>query len=67
VRHLVLNSCNDIGHQNGLKGTELLHGIVMTPEEWTPENGLVSAAMKVKRATVAKAYAKEIKVCALLE
>ncbi|KAF9470857.1 acetyl-CoA synthetase-like protein [Pholiota conissans] len=61
VRHLVLNSCNDIGHKNGLKGTELLHGIVMTPEEWTPENGLVTAAMKVKRATVAKAYAKQIK------
>jgi long-chain acyl-CoA synthetase len=63
VQRLVLDACNDVGKKNGLKGPEVLCGVVLTPEEWTPETGLVSAAMKVKRSTVASTFEREIKVC----
>ena len=28
---------------------EMLEGVRLTPEEWTPENGMVTAAQKVQR------------------
>ncbi|KAH9483478.1 Long-chain-fatty-acid--CoA ligase 2 [Psilocybe cubensis] len=60
VQHIVLKACNEVGAKNGLKGSEVLCGVVLTPDEWTPETGLVSAAMKVKRAVIASTFAKEI-------
>ncbi|PPQ88125.1 hypothetical protein CVT25_004881 [Psilocybe cyanescens] len=60
VQHIVLNACNEVGTKNGLNGSEVLCGVVLTPEEWTPETGLVSAAMKIKRAAVASTFSKEI-------
>lgn len=62
VQHIVLNACNEVGTKNGLNGSEVLCGVVLTPEEWTPETGLVSAAMKIKRAAVASTFSKEIEV-----
>ena len=62
VKHLVLKECNAVGAKNGLKGPEVLCGVVLTPEEWTPETGLVSAAMKLKRNVVAQVFEKDIKV-----
>ncbi|PPR05136.1 LOW QUALITY PROTEIN: hypothetical protein CVT26_012221 [Gymnopilus dilepis] len=61
VKHLVLKECNAVGAKNGLKGPEVLCGVVLTPEEWTPETGLVSAAMKLKRNVVAQVFEKNIK------
>ncbi|KAF8963791.1 long-chain-fatty-acid-CoA-ligase [Flammula alnicola] len=61
VHHLVLNACNEVGKKNGLKGSEVLYGVVLTPEEWTPESGLVTAAMKVKRTAVATVFEEAIK------
>lgn len=62
VKHLVLKDCNETGAKNGLKGAEVLVGVIMTPEEWTPETGLVTAAQKIQRITVALAFQKEIAV-----
>lgn len=62
VVDLVLKECNAIGKKNGFKQMELLQAVVLTPEEWTPESGLVTAAQKVQRKKVAEAFAKEIKV-----
>ncbi|OJT11328.1 Long-chain-fatty-acid--CoA ligase 1 [Trametes pubescens] len=61
VVDLVLKECNAIGKKNGFKQMELLQSVVLTPEEWTPESGLVTAAQKVQRKKVAEAFAKEIK------
>ncbi|KAF6763723.1 acyl-CoA synthetase [Ephemerocybe angulata] len=60
VRKLVLNACNEIGKKNKFKPAELLKGVILTAEEWTPENGLVTAAQKVNRGAVSKVFRDEI-------
>ena len=60
VREMVLKECNAIGKKNGFKTMELLQGVILTSEEWTPENGLVTAAQKIQRSKIAKKFAKEI-------
>lgn len=62
VADLVLKECNAIGKKNGFKPMELLQAVVLTPDEWTPQSGLVTAAQKVQRKKVAEAFDKEIKV-----
>ena len=62
VHDVVLKECNSIGKKNGFKAQELLQAVVLTPDEWTPENGLVTAAQKIQRAKIAKTFRDEIKV-----
>ncbi|KAH9918460.1 long-chain-fatty-acid-CoA-ligase [Fomitopsis serialis] len=61
VRELVMKECNAVGKKNGFKPMEILDGIILTADEWTPESGLVTAAQKVQRRKVAERYADEIK------
>ncbi|TBU40745.1 long-chain-fatty-acid-CoA-ligase [Dichomitus squalens] len=61
VADLFLKELNAQGKKNGFKPMELLQAVVLTPEEWTPESGLVTAAQKVQRKKVADAFEKEIK------
>lgn len=49
------------GRKGGLSGMEMLHGVVMTDEEWTPQNGLVTSAQKLNRKGIVKAHEEEIK------
>ena len=37
------------GREQGLVGIEMLQGIVFVGEEWTPQNGFVTSAQKLKR------------------
>lgn len=71
VQELVLKDCNAAGKKNGFKPMELLQGVILTADEWTPESGLVTAAQKLQRKKVAEKYDKEIKVrgrlCFVLE
>ena len=60
---MVLKGCNDLGKKNGFKGLEMLQAVVLTPDEWTPESGLVTAAQKVQRKKVGERFGEEIKVC----
>jgi len=61
VKDLVLKECNAVGKKNGFKPQEMLMAVVLTPEEWTPENGLVTAAQKIQRSKIAKTFSSEIK------
>ncbi|KAF8882829.1 long-chain-fatty-acid-CoA-ligase [Infundibulicybe gibba] len=61
VKDLVLKECNAVGKKNGFKPQEILMAVVLTPEEWTPENGLVTAAQKIQRSKISKTFASEIK------
>jgi long-chain acyl-CoA synthetase len=61
VRKLVLNECNVVGKRNKFKAMELLEAVVLTPDEWTPESGLVTAAQKIQRSKIAKTFETEIK------
>jgi long-chain acyl-CoA synthetase len=62
VQALVLKESNAVGKHHGLKGRELLAGVVLTAEEWTPESGLVTAAQKLQRRNIAQTFEKELKV-----
>ena len=40
----------------------MLFDVVLTAEEWTPENGMLTAAMKVNRGNVKEAFRESIEV-----
>ena len=40
----------------------MLFDVVLTAEEWTPENGMLTAAMKVNRGNVREAFKESIEV-----
>ncbi|CAE6371469.1 unnamed protein product [Rhizoctonia solani] len=61
VAEAVLKQCNVVGKKAGFKPLEILEAVVLTPEEWTPENELVTAAQKIQRKKIAQKYEKEIK------
>ncbi|KAG6867545.1 hypothetical protein C0993_001413 [Termitomyces sp. T159_Od127] len=61
VKALLLKEINATGRKSGFKPQELLQAVVLTPEEWTPESGLVTAAQKIQRARIARAFEGEIK------
>jgi long-chain acyl-CoA synthetase len=62
VKDLVTKECNSVGKKNGFKPMELLANVVLTAEEWTPENGLVTAAQKINRSAIARHYKEQITV-----
>jgi len=62
VQQLVLKEINAVGKKNGFKPMELLQAVVLTPDEWTPESGLVTAAQKIQRVSIAKAFREQINV-----
>lgn len=62
VQDLVVKECNAIGKKSGFKAQELLQAVVLTADEWTPENGLVTAAQKIQRSKIARAFRDEINV-----
>jgi len=63
IRDLVKKECNMIGRKNGFKQSELLQAVILTPEEWTPENGLVTAIQQIRRDKIVEAFKSQIDVC----
>jgi len=61
VKDAVLKELLVAGKAVGLQGIELISGVVLAYEAWTPENGLVTAAQKLSRRKIAELYAKEIR------
>jgi len=57
---IVLQELLAQGKTGGLRGMEFLHGVVMTDEEWTPQNGLVTSAQKLNRKGIVNKHRKEI-------
>ena len=48
------------GSAQGLVGIEMLQGIVFVAEEWTPQNGFVTSAQKLKRKKILDSVQKEV-------
>jgi long-chain acyl-CoA synthetase len=65
VRDLVLKECNAIGKKNSFKTLELLQAVILTPDEWTAENGLVTTTQKLQRSKIAQKFSVEIDVSGL--
>jgi len=62
VKGLMLKECNAVGKKADFKPMEMLLAVVLTPNEWTPQNGLLTAAHKIERRKIADAFATDIKV-----
>ena len=66
MQRVVTSELQKGGKSGGLAPIEIIQGVVMADEEWTPQNGLVTSAQKVNRkgilgkyqAGVDKAYGK---------
>ena len=49
LQNAVLQDLLTTAREQGLVGIELIAGCVFAPEEWTPQNGYVTSAQKLKR------------------
>ncbi|KAJ3565821.1 hypothetical protein NP233_g7394 [Leucocoprinus birnbaumii] len=69
VKDKILNECNALGKKEGLRQVELLCAVILTPEEWTPENGMTTAAHKIQRSKIANKFKDEIDIrqCGICE
>ncbi|KAI0100233.1 acetyl-CoA synthetase-like protein [Nemania sp. FL0031] len=47
----------------GLSGIEMVSGVIVVEEEWTPVNGLVTATQKVNRRAIRDRYKTQIQKC----
>lgn len=56
----VLKELQNVGRQGGLSGIEIIDGVVISDEEWTPQNSLVTAAQKLNRKGILEKYKKEV-------
>ena len=56
----LVKELTSFGLQSGLNKTEIPTRIKLCTEEWTPVNGLITAALKLKRKTIQNYYQKDI-------
>ncbi|QPG94377.1 hypothetical protein C2857_005811 [Epichloe festucae Fl1] len=63
VRDAVLKDLQATGKRAGLSSMEIITGVVITDEEWTPPSGLVTATQKLNRKVIRDRYKKEIDAC----
>jgi len=52
AKKAVMESLNKTWKENGLKSFEKIMNVALYADEWTPDNGWLTAAMKIKRAEV---------------
>ncbi|KAI1083569.1 long-chain-fatty-acid-CoA ligase 1 [Whalleya microplaca] len=57
---IVLKELQSAGRAGGLSGIEVIEGVALSDEEWTPQNGLVTAAQKLNRKAILNKYKKEV-------
>ncbi|KAB5572524.1 fatty acid activator [Coniochaeta sp. 2T2.1] len=60
LQQAVLKELQAAGRAGGLSGIEIIEGVVMSDEEWTPQNGLVTAAQKLNRKGILNKFRKEV-------
>lgn len=61
VNQLVLKELVKVGKKADFKPLEILQSIILTDQEWTPENGLVTAAQKLNRKKILDQFAEAVK------
>ncbi|KAH0343545.1 putative AMP-binding enzyme, partial [Aureobasidium melanogenum] len=60
VQSAVCKTLQSVGKQHGLQGIELIQGVVLSEEEWTPQTGLVTNAQKLNRKALIERFDKAI-------
>ncbi|KAH8904344.1 acetyl-CoA synthetase-like protein [Coniochaeta sp. PMI_546] len=61
VRQAVLRDLVEAGRQGGLGGMEIVSGVLIVEDEWTPANGFVTGTQKVNRRAIREKYKEDIK------
>lgn len=56
----VMNAIQEYGKKAGLLRTEIPVKVLVAPEEWSPDSGLVTAAMKIRRKNITDHYKRDI-------
>lgn len=56
VNTIVLRSLQETAARNGLKRAEVPTRIRLVEDEWTPDNDLMTAALKLKRSSIKAKY-----------
>jgi long-chain acyl-CoA synthetase len=56
----VLKELQQAGRSGGLSGIEIIEGVVLADEEWTPHNGFTTSAQKLNRKKILEAYKKQV-------
>lgn len=60
LRRELTKSILETGKTGGLTGIELILGIVLVDEEWTPESGFVTSAQKLQRKKILASAKEEV-------
>ncbi|KAJ3379459.1 long-chain fatty acid-CoA ligase [Entophlyctis sp. JEL0112] len=60
LRNAVLASLKEVAKSVGFKSAETVGNVLLSPVEWTPMNGMLTAAMKLNRTEVLKKHKHEI-------
>ncbi|CUS09527.1 unnamed protein product [Tuber aestivum] len=60
LNQIVMRELIAAGKRGGLAGIELIEGCVLTDEEWTPQNNLVTSAQKLNRKGILQRYQSEV-------
>jgi long-chain acyl-CoA synthetase len=60
INSAVLKQLQQAGQKGGLAAFEMIEGVVLADEEWTPQNGLTTAAQKLNRKGILNQYKKEV-------
>jgi len=61
LNDVVLREMQAAGKKGGLAGIEIIEGVVLADEEWTPQNQLVTSAQKLNRKGILEKYKNEVK------
>ncbi|KAF3354441.1 40S ribosomal protein S2 [Verticillium dahliae VDG1] len=56
----VLSELQNAGRAGGLSGIEIVEGVVMSDEEWTPQNGYTTAAQKLQRKKILDKFKSQV-------
>ncbi|KAI1326288.1 AMP-binding enzyme [Xylariaceae sp. FL0255] len=60
LKSAVLKELQNAGRAGGLSGIEIIEGVALSDEEWTPQNGLVTAAQKLNRKAILNKYQQQV-------
>ncbi|KAL4888933.1 hypothetical protein BDV59DRAFT_187525 [Aspergillus ambiguus] len=60
LKSIVLKQLQTAGRAAGLKGVEIINGVVLSDEEWTPQNGYMTAAQKLQRKKIVNHFQADV-------
>lgn len=60
LKSIVLKQLQSAGTKGGLASFEIIAGVVMSDEEWLPQNGLTTAAQKLNRKAILEKHKKDV-------